>query len=277
MFEGIERLSLTRDWITMILLLALVLIAVLKFFYGERFVKLFSLSYSEKYFTNYIVNVYHQQLHTGIDMPPIEKWREGILGKGKKKGIGLPKPATDPERLRIDFMPYEMRSVQRDGIAWHNVHYFADVLRPLIKLEKGGKTVKFLVRRDPRDISKLYFLDHDVGEYFEIPYRDLGKPSVSLWEFNAAVRELKRQGLASVDEDTIFETLDILQEIEEAAVKSTVKTRRQNQRRKNHAPPEPPFSKEGLRVVIDNTPSHEDDGEFELNDDDIKDDWEDWT
>jgi hypothetical protein len=53
MFEGLERLSLTRDWITIILFAALVLIAFLKFSYNERFVKLFSLSYSEKYFTNY--------------------------------------------------------------------------------------------------------------------------------------------------------------------------------------------------------------------------------
>jgi len=65
MFEGIERLSLSRDWITIILLLALVLIALIKFYYNERFVKLFSLSYSEKYFTNYskskplIFNTFH--------------------------------------------------------------------------------------------------------------------------------------------------------------------------------------------------------------------------
>ena len=54
MFEGIERLSLTRDWITLLLILGLVLIAVLKFAFNERFIKLFSLSYSEKYFTNYV-------------------------------------------------------------------------------------------------------------------------------------------------------------------------------------------------------------------------------
>lgn len=54
MFEGIERLSLTRDWITLLLILGLVLIAVLKFAFSERFIKLFSLSYSEKYFTNYV-------------------------------------------------------------------------------------------------------------------------------------------------------------------------------------------------------------------------------
>ena len=65
MFEGIERLSLSRDWITITLLFSLVLIAVLKFYYNERFVNLFSLSYSEKYFTNYtkskplIFNIFH--------------------------------------------------------------------------------------------------------------------------------------------------------------------------------------------------------------------------
>jgi len=65
MFEGIERLSLSEDWITIILLLTLVLIAILKFSYNERFDKLFSLSYSDKYFTNYskskplIFNTFH--------------------------------------------------------------------------------------------------------------------------------------------------------------------------------------------------------------------------
>ena len=65
MFEGIDRLSLSEDWITIILLLTLVFITVLKFSYDERFVKLFSLSYSDKYFTNYskskplIFNTFH--------------------------------------------------------------------------------------------------------------------------------------------------------------------------------------------------------------------------
>ena len=113
-------------------------------------------------------------------------------------------------------------------------------------------------------------------EYFEIPYRDLSKPSVSLWEFNAAVRELKRSGIESVDEEAIFETLDVLQNIEEAAIIKAAKARRQNQRRKNHAPAQQPNQNEGLRVVNDNAPA-DDDGEFELDDDDIQNDWEEWT
>lgn len=53
MFEGLERVVYTKDWITMVLMLVLLSITMLKFSYSERFSKLFSLLYSEKYFTNY--------------------------------------------------------------------------------------------------------------------------------------------------------------------------------------------------------------------------------
>ena len=53
MFEGLERIAFSRDWITIVLLLVLVVIAIIRFIYEERFTKLFSLSYSDKYFTNY--------------------------------------------------------------------------------------------------------------------------------------------------------------------------------------------------------------------------------
>jgi hypothetical protein len=54
MFEGIEKISATSDWVTLFFLAVLILIAVLQFNYTERFSKLFSLVYSEKYYTDYI-------------------------------------------------------------------------------------------------------------------------------------------------------------------------------------------------------------------------------
>ena len=54
MFEGIEKISATSDWVTLFFLVVLILIAVLQFNYTERFSKLFSLVYSEKYYTDYI-------------------------------------------------------------------------------------------------------------------------------------------------------------------------------------------------------------------------------
>ena len=54
MFEGIEKISATSDWVTLVFLVVLILIAVLQFNFTERFSKLFSLVYSEKYYTDYI-------------------------------------------------------------------------------------------------------------------------------------------------------------------------------------------------------------------------------
>jgi len=54
MFEGLERVSSTSDWLTLFFLIDLILIAVLQFNFTERFNKLFSLVYSEKYYTDYL-------------------------------------------------------------------------------------------------------------------------------------------------------------------------------------------------------------------------------
>lgn len=53
MFEGIERVVFAKDWITIVLMMILLFGTAVKFSYSERFNKLFSLVYSEKYFTNY--------------------------------------------------------------------------------------------------------------------------------------------------------------------------------------------------------------------------------
>ncbi len=53
MFEGIEIVSATSDWVTLFFLLVLILVAILQFNFAERFSKLFTLVYSEKYYTDY--------------------------------------------------------------------------------------------------------------------------------------------------------------------------------------------------------------------------------
>ena len=36
---------------------------------------------------------------------------------------------------------------------------------------------QFIVRRDPRDISMIYFYDPELQEYFAIPYRNTASPA----------------------------------------------------------------------------------------------------
>ncbi len=53
MFEGQERVFISNDWITIIFVIVFLIIAVLKYNNSERFSKLFSLIYSDKYYTEY--------------------------------------------------------------------------------------------------------------------------------------------------------------------------------------------------------------------------------
>ena len=65
MFEGLERITSTSDWVTIFFLVVLTLISILQFNFNERFSKLFSLIYSDKYYTDFIktrplnFNIFH--------------------------------------------------------------------------------------------------------------------------------------------------------------------------------------------------------------------------
>ena len=229
----------------------------------------------ERWLIQFIVGVYHQRVHKGIGCPPEEQWRRGIVGHGRQKGIGLNDPIADPRRFWRDFLPFTERLVQRDGITWDKVAYFSDALRPWIHAKKGGQMQKFVVRRDPRDISRLYFLDPQLGDYLEIPYRDLAKPSISIWEYREAERFLRAQGRSAENEDEIFAARDEMSRIVEQAKTETRKTRRSRQRRKLNgqaaeptalppASPPPAPATGHLALVIDDTARRAD--EFDIPD-----------
>lgn len=234
----------------------------------------------ERFLAKFITEAYHERLHRGIGMSPIQKWKEGFKGKGRKKGIPLYDPVADEERLRIDFLPYTMRTVQRDGIVWDKVHYLHGNIRDLIGLKKGGKAVQYMVRRDPRDLGFVYLLEPESGEYIEVPMRDASKPSISLWDLRAAEQHLKKLGAENIDEEALYITHREMEQIVEEETKTTRKKRRHRQRRKLHAPAQSQRTSKP-DVVNDNAADDGDDGDdgdyFELDDDDFQPNWEDMT
>ncbi|EKT4085287.1 urease subunit beta [Stenotrophomonas maltophilia] len=181
----------------------------------------------EAYLVDYIVNKYHRNLHTGIQMTPLAAWERGLSGSATEAGIGLLPIPEDPMRVQLDFMPYEERTIQRYGYQLDKVHYYDRVLdRYINSLEPGTKTKqKYLVRRDPRDISVTYFLDPQDNRYTAVPYRNTGFPAISLWELNAANEALKQDGLKDVDEDQIFATVDRLRQRVDDSLNATKKAR----------------------------------------------------
>ena len=185
----------------------------------------------------YIAEVYHREVHSALGMPPLQKYEGGILGDRTHPGRGLPARCVDETKLRLDFLPFFERTVQRSGISLDEIHYFADVLRRWINArdpQDPARKRQFIVRRDPRDISVVYFYDPETQQYFRIPYRDTARPPLSIWELQQIRRQLQEQGRSSVDEQLIFAAYERLRTIEQNAVRTTKAVRRNQQRERLH-------------------------------------------
>jgi len=188
----------------------------------------------ELYLAEYICGVYHQKVHNGIARPPVRRYESGLLGDGTTPGRGLPRPPNDPKRLRLDFLPLIERTIQPYGIRLDGVSYYDPVLEPWIRrIDVATRRRRtFTVRRDPRDISVIYFLDPDTNRYYPIPYRNLERPSISLWELREVKSQLRREGRKEVEEDLVFETYDRLNRIVETASVHTVSARKATQKKR---------------------------------------------
>lgn len=189
----------------------------------------------ERYVLNLIIE-YHNRPHSGIDkMTPLGRFTEGLRGGAGATPVGRLRQATDPARLRLDFLPCDERCVHPKGIVWDKVWYVDDCLQrwvnaidPANRQEKR----KFLVRRDPRDLSRIYFWDPEEHNYRVIGTRNLSRPSITLWELQGISRYLAAKGHAEIDEETIFAAREDRRRTQEQAQARTAKAQRQRARQK---------------------------------------------
>jgi putative transposase len=200
----------------------------------------FTLDEVEEILVDHITGVYHNSLHSGINSSPLAFWRKHTLGDAETEPQGLPTFDGDEERLKIDFSPYEERTIQTYGVELWNLKYYSDVLRPFVNREVGGRKPKYIFHYDPRDVTTLYFWNERVNQHFAIPLANSARPPASIWELRNATEKLKKDGLRTVDEQAIFETLERNRQREELAAERTKSARRENERRRRNADVEKP-------------------------------------
>jgi putative transposase len=192
----------------------------------------------ERWLVTLICKMYHQRLHRGIGMTPARRWELGIFGGAGVQGRGLPQRPADRLSLLLDFLPTFRRTVQAYGVEIDGRRYYADVLRPWINVadpkEPGGKR-QFIFRRDPRDISEVWFRDPALGQYYRIPFANQALPPMSAWEHDQARARLKAEGSKSVDDAQVLRALTELRDQVDQAKEKTRRARRQSQRRQEHA------------------------------------------
>ena len=216
--------------------------------YDSEAKAVFTLKELEKWIAEFIVNVYHKSIHSELNMTPEKKYETGILGDDKTAGTGLPDiiDREEAERIRISLLPPIERTIQKDGISFENIKYYHDVLRKYIRIEdnNGKKRKTFVVRFDPRDISKIYFYEPELKMYFPIPYRNMGNPCVSIWDIREAKRYLKKEGLKDYDETKLFQALKKLNKLEAESFEKTKSARRKLSSNNHH--------KDKMKLEIEN-------------------------
>jgi putative transposase len=168
------------------------------------------------------VGSYHKSFHSTLKMPPASYWKQNI----KPEMIAS---VRDEKAFLIDFLPVVNRSVGRNGFVIDHIAYYADSLKPWIA--SRDRLDQFTIRRDPRDLSRVWVLDPPSNQYIELPYRSISNPSVTLWEHKKAIARLRELGKAEVDEAGIFRMIDKMRAIVDSAAKETKRSRRDNARR----------------------------------------------
>ena len=220
-----------------------------------------TMSEFEAWLVTLICKVYHQKLHSSIGMTPTRKWEIGIFGNNEIQGCGVPARPADRFTVLLDFLPSFSRTVQTFGVTIDGLTYYAEALRPWINSRDPSDNKKkreFIFRRDPRDISTVWFFDPLLKLYFKIPFADLSLPSVSIWEYQQAKDMLKREGAKSVNEHQVLHAITELRSKVDKAKQSTKKARRQAQRRVEHekqVSPANPLPIKSINQISPNQPT----------------------
>ncbi len=142
-----------------------------------------------------VLGPYHNDLHSALGRTPASAWLEG------ETGAALRTPA-DAAALVHDFLPFEERLVRRDGVHLFGIVYQDGALAHLVDHGFGKLRVKY----DPRDLSAV-FVELPGGEHVRVPYADISRQPITLWEHREAVQRLRQEGRRSVDEHAIFASI----------------------------------------------------------------------
>ena len=184
----------------------------------------------ERWLALQIAGVYHLSVHSALEKTPLEAWREGIALR--KQPIRHP---ADCNEFFLDFLPAVPRLVQRDGIHFHKIRYWADVLSPWA----GRLKEPLLVKYDPRNLARVFVRD-PTGKHWPIQYSDLGQPPIALWELLDARKRLRERGDRAETEQAIFNSILDQRRIVKAAASSSKERRRRERLPAVPLPIQPP-------------------------------------
>jgi putative transposase len=200
----------------------------------------------ERQLIKLICNEYHRRPHSALGMPPLRMWELGLFGGAGRQGVGLPPRPSDRLTVMLDFLPSFSRTIQPDGVSL-DMRYYAEALRPWIGAvdPQTLKARQHIFRRDPRDMSTIWFFDPELKQYFKVPLADQSIPPFSIWEYRIAKAELAKAGYNGSDERIVFQSIRERRTMVDESAAKTKKARKEAQRRADHQKGKTPVAPAG--------------------------------
>ncbi|MCD0175524.1 DDE-type integrase/transposase/recombinase [Deinococcus sp. 14RED07] len=192
----------------------------------------------------FFAGIYNVRPHSALGgASPLSVYEQALLNgtqDAPPKGL-LPRPTPEEAtKLRIDFLPSFEVTIQRTGITLDTVTYYHEVLEPYLARRVLGKASDtYVVRRDPRDISQVYFYVAEAGRYFALPFADSLWQRMSIWELRALKADAKKKVSGRVKESDLIREQQAQRRLVAHAQKATRDTRRQDERKRAHDQAQP--------------------------------------
>jgi putative transposase len=119
------------------------------------------------------IGTYHNSIHSSLLETPAAVWARSTQSSEIAQ-------LADKKAFLVDFLPVVRRRITRVGFVIDHISYYADSLKPWIA--RRDRLEKFIIRCDPRDLSRIWVLAPESNLYFEIPYRSISHPAVTRCE-----------------------------------------------------------------------------------------------
>lgn len=178
----------------------------------------------EKYLVLQIL-AYNSEVHSSLSMSPNRAWEQAMASIEASCRPVVP-PAS-PEFF-ASFMPFQRRTVRRDGIELFRNTYWNEALEPLI-----GHAEKLDVHYDPRDMSRVLVRDPS-GLLIPAYCTDSAMPRLSLREWTFIKRRAAAAGRCPHEVATNDRLLDEAEQLEEEATKKQRKAKRKRSEALRH-------------------------------------------
>jgi len=159
--------------------------------YNPKKHALVSLEMFEKIFHHWIIDIYHQSKHRGINDVPVRLWKIGI----DKYPPPLPPKNTELEILLGHIV---WRVISAAGVELFGLYYNDLILASVRNNLKKGQKVK--IKYDPNDLSLIYVYDQYNNRYLPVPAVDqVYTQGLTHWQHNVIRRYARLEVADYVD------------------------------------------------------------------------------